>query len=264
MSSTEVAIFAVVFVIAVIFFAWSCYKRFHLVVQGKKDNRFDHIGRRIGNMLFFAFGQRRVVSRPFGVNHFVLFWCFLILLIANAEFFLHGLFPRYINIMLLPATAYHVLACIFDIVSILALLAVIAAICRRLIFPPKYIDAKSKDAFIILGLVGLLMIAFFGMHGSEIALNAPLSGATAQVIVQAAPYMPVSNWVSTWMTGVSSGTLEILVTFFWWLHAIVLLVFLNYLPYSKHMHILTSIFNCFFKSLDKVTTQPLELLQKIK
>lgn len=262
MSSTEVAIFAVVFVIAVVLFAWSCYKRFHLVVQGKKDNRFDHIGRRIGNMLFYAFGQRRVVSRPFGINHFVLFWCFLILLIANAEFFLHGLFPRYINIMLLPPTPYHVLACIFDIVSILALLAVILAICRRLIFPPKYIDAKSKDAFIILGLVGLLMIAFFGMHGSEIALNAPRSDTTAQVIMQAAPYMPISNWVSTWMAGVSSATLEILVTFFWWLHAIVLLVFLNYLPYSKHMHILTSIFNCFFKSLDKVTTQPLEEFKK--
>jgi Fe-S oxidoreductase len=260
--SSEIAIFAIVFVVAVAFFAWSCYGRFRLVLLGRPDNRFKNIGRRIWNMLFYAFGQRRVVSRPFGINHSVLFWCFLILLIANAEFLLHGLFPRYINIMLLPATAYHVLACIFDIVSILALLAVIIAFGRRVIFPPKYIEARSRDAFIILSLVGLLMIAFFGMHGSEIALNAPRSDATAGVIMQAAPYMPISNLVSTWLVGASSGTLEILVMFFWWLHAIVLLAFLNYLPYSKHMHILTSIFNCFFKSIDKVITQPREEFQK--
>ena len=82
--SPNVALFGVVFLGTLAFFGWSCYRRFHLITLGKPDNRFNEIGRRIWNMLLYAFGQRRVVSRPFGINHFVLFWCFMVLLLANA------------------------------------------------------------------------------------------------------------------------------------------------------------------------------------
>jgi hypothetical protein len=95
--SPDLIVFAVVFVAAVALFAWSCFSRFRLVAVGKPEDRFSNPGRRIWNMLFFAFGQRRVVSRPFGFNHFVFFWCFLILMVANTEFLLHGLFPDYIS-----------------------------------------------------------------------------------------------------------------------------------------------------------------------
>jgi hypothetical protein len=185
----------------------------------------------------------------------------MVLLIANAEFFLHGLFPKYINLMLLPDVAYFTLACIFDIVSLLALLAVLIAIARRLFFPPKYIDARTPDAFIILSLVGILMIAFFGMHGAEIAHSAVFSDMASHKIMLASRYMPVSNFVGTVLLSPTIN-LNMLASIFWWIHAIVLLTFLNYLPYSKHMHILTSIFNCFFKSIDKVTTQPIEEFKK--
>jgi hypothetical protein len=253
--SDNVVIFAIIFAVAILFFAWSCFKRFRLVLLGKAENRFNNIGKRIWNMLSYAFGQRRVVSRPFGVNHFILFWCFLVLLIANAEFLLHGLFPEFIRLSLLPDGAYYTLAFIFDIVSILALLSVLIAFGRRLFFPPKYIEARSRDAFIILSLVGMLMIAFFGLHGSEIAHSAPLSDMSSHKIMLAAQFMPISNFVGTViLSGSSPSTQKILIDVFWWIHAIVLLVFLNYLPYSKHMHILTSIFNCFFKSIDKDTT----------
>ena len=253
--SSELLIFVIVFVIAIVVFAWSCYRRFRLVLKGKADNRLNYFGKRIGNMLYYAFGQRRVVSRPFGINHFVLFWCFMILLIANAEFLLHGLFPAYISLSYLPPLAYYILALIFEIVSLLALLSVIVAISRRLFFAPKYIEALSPDAFTILGMVGILMLAFFGLHGSEVALG--------EIRTEAARFMPVSNFInSALLSGASAATLEGLITAFWWIHAIVLLSFLNYLPYSKHMHVLTSIFNCFFKSIDKVTTQTPEEFQK--
>jgi len=251
--SPNIALFSIVFVAAMAFFAWSCYKRFRLVMLGKDDNRFTQIGKRIWNMLFYAFGQRRVVSRPFGVNHFVLFWCFMTLLIANTEFLFHGLFPDYIALSRLPEGAYYTLAFVFDIVSILALAAVLIAFGRRLFFPPSYIEARSRDAFIILGLVALLMIAFFGLHASEIAGG----------VEEAAAYMPVSSLVaSAFFSGMSKASLGTSATYFWWIHAIVLLAFLNYLPYSKHMHILTSIPNCFFKSLTTVNTQPREEFKK--
>ncbi len=251
--SPNIALFAVIFVAALAFFIWSSYRRFSLIALGKAENRFNSIGQRIWNMLFYAFGQRRVISRRFGVNHFVLFWCFMILLIANTEFLLHGLFPDYISLSRLPDGGYYTLAFIFDLVSILALLAVCIALIRRLAFPPSYIEARSRDAFIILAMVALLMIAFFGLHASEIA----------QGIEEASPYMPISNFVAnTFFPGVSSGSLIGYANVFWWVHAVVLLGFLNYLPYSKHMHILTAIPNCFFKSLTKVTTQPREEFKK--
>lgn len=252
MSST-IAIFIAVFVAAIALFSWSCFRRFRLVTLGKADNRFSDVGKRIWSMLFYAFGQRRVVSRRFGVNHFVLFWCFLILLIANTEFLLNGLFPDYISFSGLPDGAYYALVFIFDIVSALALLAVLIAIIRRVAFPPPNIEARSRDAFIILTLIAMLMIAYFGLHASEIARG----------IEEAAQYMPVSNFAaSTFMSGASEGSLMWLKDFFWWIHAVVLLMFLNYLPYSKHMHILTAIPNCFFKSLKKVQTQPREAFEK--
>jgi Fe-S oxidoreductase/nitrate reductase gamma subunit len=252
MTSTVTA-FIIVLVLSVAFFFYSCYRRFGLILKGKPDNRFDSLFRRFWNMLYYAFGQRRVVKKPFGINHFVLFWAFMILLISNTEFLLNGLGPDVISFSRLPDGAYFTLMCIFDIMSVLALLAVILAIIRRLTFPPPYTEAKSRDAFIILGLVAGLMIAYFGMNASEIAAGTE----------RAASYMPISNFgASLISSGTSAGTLDTSAQVFWWFHAVILLSFLNYLPYSKHMHVLTSIPNCFFKSLDKVRTQSREEFKK--
>ena len=249
--STNVLVFGIVFVFAILFFCWSCYMRFRLIGLGTHEDRFSNVGKRLWNVISLAIIQRCTLSKTykFGINHFILFWCFLLLLIANTEFLLHGLFPDYIALSKLPAGLHHALALIFDIVSIGALLSVILAVSRRLFFPPKYIEARTPDAFTILSLIAALMIAFFGLHGSEIAMGKD---------AEAAAFMPISGMVGSWMAGIPKSTLEILSQFFWWLHAIVLLSFLNYLPYSKHMHILTSLPNCYFKSLEKVTTQPRE------
>jgi len=253
--SFNIVLFAVVFVAAMVLFGWSCFRRFRLVTLGKAENRFNDVGKRIWNMLSYTIVQRCVLSRSyrFGFNHSVLFWCFMLLLIANTEFLFNGLFPDYIDISLLPTGLYYALSLIFDLVSLFALLAVCIAVIRRLAFPPSYIVARSRDAFVILGLIAVLMAAFFGLHGSEIT----------QGTEEAARFMPISSFLAfTLFSGVSTGGLVAYANFFWWLHAIVLLVFLNYLPYSKHMHILTSIPNCFFKSLEKVNTQSREEFKK--
>jgi len=138
---------------------------------------------------------------------------------------LHGLAPDAIALSKLPEGAYHALAVIFDIVRFWWLAAIVAAVARRFFFPPKFIEARSRDAFIILGLIAALMIAFFFTHGAEIA-----QGEDA-AIVAAASYMPISNFVGTTILGgMSSGSAEIVGNIFWWIHAIVLLSFLNYLP----------------------------------
>ena len=73
--------------------------------------------------------------------------------------------------------------------------------------------------------------------------------------------MPVAHLISTWLPHGAAG-LDTAANVLWWAHAIILLTFLNYLPYSKHMHVLTSIPNCYFKSLEKVKTQPREEFKK--
>lgn len=249
--SINIIIFAVFFAVAVIAFLWSAYRRFRLVSLGMPEDRFRNPGQRIKNVIIFPFAQRCAVIKNyrFGINHAVLFWCFLILMLANIEFLLHGLAPNYIGLSLAPDGVYFTLAFIFDIVSLLALIAIILAVLRRLAFPPPNIDARSPDAFVILSLVGFLMIAFFGLHSAEIARG----------VEMAASYMPVSNLISRiFPAGMSAGGLETTASAFWWLHAVVLLGFLNYLPYSKHMHILTSIPNVYFRSLKKVNTQQRE------
>jgi Fe-S oxidoreductase/nitrate reductase gamma subunit len=243
--------FIIVLVVAIAFFAFSVFQRFKLVLKGKPENRFNAFFQRFWNMLYYAFGQQRVVKKVFGINHFVLFWAFMILLISNTEFLLNGLFPDVISFARLPDAAYFTLVMIFDIMSLLALLSVILAMIRRLTFPPPYTEARSRDAFIILSLVAGLMLAYFGLNACEIASGASRAGV----------YMPIGNLIASWLPQDAAG-LDTAARVFWWLHAAILLSFLNYLPYSKHMHVLTSIPNCYFKSLEKVTTQPREEFKK--
>ncbi|MCX9085122.1 MAG: (Fe-S)-binding protein [Candidatus Methanoperedens sp.] len=240
----------IIFAVAILLFCWSCYKRFRLLMLGKSVDRFKDFGPRLKNVIFYVFGQRCTVNHGyrFGWNHLVLFWSFMFLLIANTEFLFEGLFPDSVSFSMLPVSLYILI----EIASVLALLAVCIAMLRRLAFPPSYIEARSMDAFVILGLIALLMVAFFGLHASEIAKGE-----------LEATFMPVSNFVaSTLFSDVKQETLNDYIEAFWWLHAIVLLAFLNYLPYSKHMHILTGIPNVFFKSLTKVNTQIREDFKK--
>ena len=103
--SPNIAIFAVVFAAALALFGWSCYRRFGLVMLGQPDNRFQKAGTRVWSMLLYAFGQKRVAGRRFGINHVVLFWCFIILLLANTIFLFNGVFPEYVTLSRLPDLA---------------------------------------------------------------------------------------------------------------------------------------------------------------
>ena len=255
MKSTQ-AIFTLLLVAALACFAWGCYRRLSFVRLGRPEERFDNIGTRLTRTLFYAFGQRRVATRPFGLNHAVIFWAFLVLAIANAEFLVSGVLPS-ITSRLLPASLRHGLLLAFDVVSLLALVGTGIAASRRLFFKPAsldsaYVKGKSPEAFLILGFITLLMLAFFGLHGAEIAMGRE----------EAAAWMPVSSWVARLFASTSPQSLVPITWFFWWLHALVLLAFICLLPNSKHLHILTAIPNCFFSSLEKPLQPPREVFRE--
>jgi len=238
-------IFTIILIISLLAFAASCVARFRLTALGKKENRIDQPARRCWSMLVYAFGQKRVATSryKFGFNHFLIFWTFLVLLVANAEFVFSGVFPN-VGMLLHALPFWPVVAGIFDIVSLLTLIVIGNAVARRLFFPPKYIEARSRDAFIILAMIAGLMIAFFMMHAAEIAAFS--EGYESGMLVSAS--------IARLMTGMNGIALMAIMLGFWWIHAVVLLAFLNYLPYSKHMHILTAIPNCFLRSFGRVNT----------
>jgi Fe-S oxidoreductase/nitrate reductase gamma subunit len=241
------AIYIPLLITSLAVFAWGCWKRFSLILLGRPEDRFDNPGARFIEMLGYAFGQKRVVAKPFGINHFVIFWSFMILMIANAEFLVHGVFPA-ISLTKLPEPLLLPLLLMLDFASLLALVAVLAAAIRRMVAPP-YPEARTPEAFFILSLIGILMLAYFGINAARIV------GIPEETLAMARPWMPIS---SAFAGLIPAGAGVSVHAFSWWAHALALFAFMCYLPNSKHMHILTAIPNCYFHRLEKPNTQPRE------
>ena len=221
-----------------------------MVCLGRWENRFDHLWSRFKGMCLYAFVQLRVVSEKFGINHFCLFWGFMVLALVNAQFFIAGVFPRF-SFSFLGTIPYGIILFLADIMSLVVIACVVIAVIRKVFFRPPHIEA-SADAFFILAMVASLMVAYFGLHACEIQLGE----------VSMASWMPISNGLSNFFANTSSEATHVYARIFWWMHALVLLFFLNYLPYSKHLHILTAIPNCFFRSFSFVSTVPRMVFKK--
>ncbi|HBA86604.1 MAG TPA: electron transfer flavoprotein [Geobacter sp.] len=242
----EQILFTALLSLSLAVFGYSCYRRLALVAVGREDQRFDQPLVRFKEMLVYAFGQKRVISRPFGLNHGVIFWSFLVLALANGEFLIAGVLPG-VSFSLLPEPLHRGLLFIFDCCSIATLIAVGVAAVRRVVNPP-FEEARTFEAFFILSMIATLMLAYLGMNGAEIALG------------QKSPEgMPVSSLAAAFLLHLPlAGQLPQLPGVLWWIHALALLGFMNFLPYSKHMHILTAIPNVYLRRLGKSNTQERE------
>lgn len=238
MSLLENILFVPLFVFTILFFLWNVFRILSRICLGRWENRFDNLWSRLVGMFVYGFGQLRVISEKFGYNHFFLFWGFMVLVCINFEFLVAGMFPRF-SLRFIGDIPYGILLFLADVMSLVVLGCVVIAFVRRTFFKPAHID-RTADAYFILSLVGGLMIAYFGMHAYEPGVEDRLA------------WMPVSKFLSD-MAGADSHSLARL---FWWLHAFVLLFFLNYLPYSKHLHVLTAIPACFFRSPQLVSILP--------
>ncbi|OGD21647.1 MAG: electron transfer flavoprotein [Candidatus Aminicenantes bacterium RBG_16_63_16] len=250
LSPVENVLFGIIFTLAVVMFLKSSIELVRLVLVGKPDNRLKgQIWKRILSMLEYAFLQKRVVSERYGINHFVIFWGFIVLLFANIEFVLAGLFPGFAYHKIIGATLGRLAYFCFDVVSLAMIASMAVAYFRRLVIKPSHIEYRSPEGFIILSLIVGLMMAFFGLHGAEIAMGKAFAPNA----------MPFSRYVvAPLLTNVSPSTLVVMTKIFWWLHALIFLFFLNYLPFSKHMHILWAIPNCFCRSYERIPIVPRE------
>lgn len=245
----RISIFAGFLLVAAIAFLWTLKRLYQFMHKGTADLKFDHLGQRIWSVLVYWLAQKKVgepVSyyTPKGVtskHHFIVFWGFLIITIGTIEFLLHGLIPSFSLAFLGPV--YTVLCWIIDLFNFLVLLTIGYAFFRRIVLKPRLIPL-SLDATIILSLIALLMLTHFGYH------------ACAQATMMHEYYGPITNLLAKALLGRSPKALAWAAEINHWLHFGVLLFFLNYIPYSKHIHILGSLPNIFFRTLGQKGVMP--------
>lgn len=234
-------IFALVFLAAMAYFAHSAVRLVRSLSIGKRDDRFDNLGRRLKNVLIVAFGQTRILREPLaGLTHFFIFWGFVILLSSVLEAIVEGLYPPFTLQVIGPL--FPPLAVLQETIGLLVIIAAVVDLARWYIVPPRRyygpeVSAHVRlDATLILLLILVIMISMFGANTARMAVSGHEFDARF-VSVRLAALFPDVRAASVWY--------EI----FWWVHVLVVLGFLNYLPYSKHLHVLTSIPNVFFSSL---------------
>jgi len=243
--SSHTMIFTPLLVASLLFFAWSLYRRLSLVTLGRSTHTYVGISVGLREMCVNAFAQKRVVRKLFGFNHLVIFWSFMVLLLANGEFVLSGVFPA-LRLSLLPDIIYLPIRYASDIMSVLAMVAIAIALVRRTLAPP-YDGARNLESYVILILIGVHMFAYLGLAASEIAMGHERAVAA----------MPISSLFAATLAG---KDLVFTYNFYWWLHAFALLTFIVVLiPFTKHLHVFTAIANCFLRSADRPNAQQPEI-----
>ena len=228
---------AILIIFAFGFFLYNIYALIKVLRIGKYDMRFDNIPERIKRVLIYVFGQKRLVKNYTfaGVAHFMIFWGFVIITIGTIEMLMGGVFPGF---RLIPGQAHSVYEFILDIVQLLVLVAIVMGIINRTTIAKRR-EVNGLDAVVVLGLIFGLMVTAFGVTGTAIAMG---NGEPS--------WQPVSNvFASLFFNGMSENGLIFSNEFFWWFHVLIVLGFLNYLPYSKHSHVFTAIPNVFFQNL---------------
>ena len=220
-----------------------------LVRLGQRDDRFDHPWRRFWNFLVVSLGQRKVLQRvsladKAGISHVFIFVGFLSFLLSYLIFIFGDSVWSDFSERLLTYNGVKAYSIYLDIVAVGILGCLTWAIIRRWWARPHRLNfdlTRSKDAIIIVALIGTLMISTLLTEGFFIAMGG--IGPETDVIVGgfiASLFLAV---------GIDTFTAFFLHNVFWWVHLLVILGFAVYIPFSKHMHMVASPFNTFFHSL---------------
>jgi len=234
-------LFILLLAASVAFFARTVWLFGRALATGTSDPRprLDQLPERLADVGIYFFGQKKVLERGpsnrLSWHHFFIFWGFIIITIATADVVVSSAIPG-LSLALLPDFIYKPLYFVIDGFNGIVLLMVIYAVLARTLFKPRLIP-WNLDAGLILGAIGALMLSHFGFHAYEIAG----SGKDAW-------WLPISNQLATLLPAENA---ERGATIGYWLHVLVLLTFLNYLPYSKHIHLLGALPNIFTRNRSK-------------
>lgn len=243
--------FALLLAIGIGYFAINVKKLIRNIKLGHDIDRSDNASERWKNMTMVALGQSKMVKRPVaGFLHIIVYVGFVIINIEVIEIIIDGLFGTH-RVLSFMGGFYDVLIGSFEILAFLVLVAVIVFWIRRNVtklgrFASSDLDGKPRnDANYILYFEVVLMSLFLLMNAADFHLQNLGIGHYNQ-----AGSFPISQFIAPMFNGMSEGLVVIIERATWWLHITGILVFLNYLYFSKHLHILLAFPNTFFADLN--------------
>ncbi|MFS4492276.1 4Fe-4S dicluster domain-containing protein [Maribacter sp. 2308TA10-17] len=238
-------LFAIVLLAGLGFFAKNVQRLRRNINLGKEVDVSDNKPQRWMNMAKIALGQTKMVVRPIaGFLHVIVYVGFIIINIEVLEIIIDGLFGTHrIGLKVLNESVYGFLIGSFEILAVLVLIVVFAFWFRRNIIKLKRFLSKEmtgwpkNDGNIILYFEVVLMCLFLVMNATDSSFQSLDAGNV------------VSQYITPLFSGLSENTLHLVERGAWWVHIIGILIFLNYLYYSKHLHILLAFPNTFFGKL---------------
>lgn len=253
MSYLDNILFALLLVVGFGYFASNIKKIIRNINLGIDINRKDNSKARWKNMAMIALGQSKMIKRPIaGLLHIIVYVGFVIINIELLEIIIDGLFGTH-RVFAPLGVVYNALIASFEIFAVLVLIAVFAFWIRRNISPLKRFassDLKGKpknDANYILYFEVVLMTLFLLMNAADYHLQYVPGGFGHYI--QAGSF-PISQFIAPIFDGMDNTFVFLLERTFWWLHISIILVFLNYLYFSKHLHILLAFPNTYFADLN--------------
>ncbi len=246
--------------VGILAFAYIMARRLIPLAKGASDPRFDRVGTRLKSILKYWLAQYKQPRYMLaGVLHILIFIGFLILSIRSISLVIVGFSPGFV----FPGLGgplgevYNVLK---DYAASIVFLACLVAGVRRGFFkperykvPPKYGQEHTGEAIFVLGLIGGLMVFESLFEATAVAAELQATGHAALL-----PPLTLAWLFSNIFAAASIPTLQTLHTFSYFVHDLIFFFFLCYLPFGKHFHVITSIFNVFFLKLDKGSVKPVK------
>ncbi|MDP9264675.1 MAG: heterodisulfide reductase-related iron-sulfur binding cluster [Chloroflexota bacterium] len=214
-------------------FFWRSWRLYRYLRLGRDEDRTDHPRRRLRDELVVYLGQRKLLKRPYlvrGAAHALIFWGFLVITFGTADLLLNGILG-----LRLPGTESAVYAWTIDLFAIAVLASIALAAIRRLVLRPQHMHI-ALDGYIILALIGVLMITLLVFEAAGVAAELLAKGQTPP---------PLAGLVAPLLRGPAAPAIF---AGAWWIHVVTVLAFAAYLPRSKHLHIVTTLPNVFFRS----------------
>ena len=243
--------FALLLAIGIGYFTINVKKLIRNINLGRDVNRNDNSSERWKNMTMVALGQSKMVKRPIaGFLHIIVYVGFVIINIEVIEIIIDGLFGTH-RVLSFMGVFYDILIGSFEILAFLVLVAVIVFWIRRNVtklarFTSSDLKGKPKnDANYILYFEMVLMSLFLLMNAADLHLQNLGIGHYNQ-----AGSFPISQFIAPIFNGMSEGLVVVIERIAWWLHIVGILIFLNYLYFSKHLHILLAFPNTYFADLN--------------
>ena len=245
-------IFALLLITALFFFTKNILSIRRNILLGKDIQRKDQSKKRWSNMVRIALGQSKMVTKPIaGSLHVIVYIGFVIINIELLEIILDGLFGTHRLFAPYLGGFYNVLIASFEILAALVLVAVVLFWTRRNVIKIKrFLSSEikgwpKKDADYILYFEIVLMSFFLSMNAADLLLQ----DMDHPNYIKAGSF-PVSQFIAPLFSSLTMESLVILERTFWWLHITGIFIFLNYLYFSKHLHILLAFPNTYFANLN--------------